>query len=277
MVYKTKNFLLNVIQKVLVTNTNDVYVCNDLENKTSNYYTVVIIKDHSIGWKIIKDLENNRQNHTKKDELVYIEYFSIQEDIGIVFPYVHERPLNQFYMGRLLMLSESEEICTNLILHCLSSCLPKPLLYLILSQEMIHIARDNRISFSYTLDLGSYDETKQEKDCAGKCGELIVKLLEQCNKRKVRSLELIRKKTYKGGYENFIELYKDLQLAATSTNKVHKKRKWNGLFRLLIIICIFLTFLALIMLLSQLIFGEISLYRLLSNPFNRIGTETLTK
>lgn len=282
MVFKANKLLLNVVREVFVSEVNDVYICSDKKDFNNQYYTLLIIKDHRIAGRIIQSFEINKKQNK---EPVYIDCFSIQDDTGMVFPYYFERPLKKFYMGGLLSVSECEEICSNLLIQCVRLELPPELLYLILSQEAIHIQRDNSISFSYMLNLSEYDDKRTEKDCVGKCAEIIVKLLEQCHKKNIKSYELIRKKTYKNGYSGFSELYKDIMLAAASEHKRDIRIQWkifwegkrDGLFRLLLIICIVLMILMLIMLLSQIIFGEVPLFRLCSNPFKKIGTETLIK
>lgn len=282
MVLNANKLLLHVVREVFVSEVNDIYVCRDEKGVDNQYYTLLLIKDHQIAGQIIQAFERNKK---ESREQAYIDCFSIQDDIGMVFPYNLERPLKQFYMGSLLSISKCEEVCCNLIIQCITLELPPQLLYLILSQEAIHIQRDSSILFSYMLDLKEYDGERTEKDCVRKCAEIIVKLLGQCQKKNIKSYELIRKKTYKTGYSEFSELYKDIMLAAVPGQKTSIRVRWknfweqkkDALFRLLLIFCFMLMIFMLIMMLSQIIFGEVPLFRLCSNPFKRIGTETLIK
>lgn len=279
MIFKTEKRLLNVVSEAFASDTNEVYVCKDMGQPGKTYYTVILIKQHQIAGQLIKAFEKN-----ESEKSLDLEYFSVQGHIGLVLPYEKERPLTEFYMGSRFSVTKCEEICTNLVLQCITSKLPPQLLYLILSQNSINIQRDNSLSFSYLLDLNQYDDKKTRQDCIKQCAEIIVKLLEPCHGKKAKSYDLIRKKTYKNGYTDFTELYKDIVLTATAEKKPGIREIWKNfreekkdtLFRLLLIVCIILILLTLIMLLSQLIFGEVKLFRLFSNPLKKIGTEILT-
>lgn len=280
MTFKTEKLLLYVVREVFSSDINDVYVCRNMEQPGNQYYTLVMIKQHSIAGQLLRAFERNPgQNFICQD------CFSIQESIGFVFPYERERPLTEFYMGKGISVPECEEICIKLVLQCISSGIPPQILYLILSQNAIHIQRDHRIFFSYLLDFASYDDARSEQDCVAKCAEIIVKLLEPCGRKKAKSYDLIRKKMYKSRYNGFMELYKDITLAAESGQKPGIQTKWKCfweekkdiVFRILLIICVILLLSALFLLLSQMIFGEVLLFRLFSNPFERIGTESLIK
>jgi hypothetical protein len=99
------------------------------------------------------------------------------------------------------------------------------------------------------------------------------------------SYTLLKKKTGRGGYFKFIDLYKDIQ-AATVT--IEKKKLWvrikqffsrnrERIFRTIVVISLIAALIALVMLLSQMFFGDIPLYRLFVNTFKKIGTESLVK
>ncbi|MCI8669807.1 MAG: hypothetical protein HFI34_09870 [Lachnospiraceae bacterium] len=278
MTFKTEKRLLMVVSQVFASEINEVYVCRDIKFTGNLYYTVILIKQRQIGGQIIKAFET-----CETEESLCPEYFSAEDSLGLVLPYENERPLTEFYMGNLLSPEECEVICINLVIQCMVSKIPPQLLYLILTQKNIQIQRDNSISFSWFLDLGSYDDNRTGRDCARRCGEIIVSLLEPCRRKKGKSYDLIRKKTYKRGYTDFSELYRDIILTGESEKKPGLRTKWKHfleskkdiLFRLLLFACIILILLTLVILLSQILSGEVRLFRLFINPFKKIGTETL--
>ena len=279
MTFKTEKRLLTVVSQVFASEINEVYICRDIKYTGNPYYTVILITQHRIARQIIKAFKTG-----DTEEFLCPEYFSVQDTVGLVLPYENERPLTKFYMGSLLSPWECEAICTNLVIQCIVSNIPPQLLYLILTQKNIQIQRDNSISFSWFLDLGRFDDNRTGRDCVRQCAEIIVSLLEPCRKKKAKSYELIRKKTYKNGYTDFTDLYRDIMLTAESEKKPGLLIKWKNfrerkkdvLFRLLLLICIILILLTLVILLSQILSGEVRLFRLFFNPFKNIGTETLT-
>lgn len=278
MTFKTEKRLLTVISQVFASEINEVYICRDIRYTGNPYYTVILIQQSRIARQIIKAFETG-----KTEESSALEYFSAPDSLGLVLPYENQRSLSEFYMGELLSARECEVICTNLVIQCMVSKIPPQLLYLILTQKNIQIQRDNSISFSWFLDLRRYDDNRTGRDCVRRCGEIIVSLLEPCRKKKEKSYDLIRRKTYKNGYTDFTELYRDIILTAESEKKTGLRIRWknflekkkDSLFRLLLLICIILILLTLVILLSQILSGEVRLFRLFFNPFKKIGTETL--
>lgn len=279
MTFKTEKRLLNVVSQVFASEINEVYICKDVKEPGNIYYTIILIKQRRIAGAIIKAFETG-----KTEAALYPEYFSVQGSVGLVFPYESERPLAGFYMGSLCSAGECEAICRNLVIQCMVSEIPPQVLYLTLTQKNIGIQRDNRITFSWFLDLSRYDDSRTRQDCVRQCAEIILRLLEPFPREKAKSYMLIRKKTYKNGYKDFTELYRDLMLTAESEQKpepgIKRKKIWEEkqelLFRLLLFLCIILILLTSIILLSQVISGEVRLFRLFINPFKKIGTETLT-
>ena len=95
----------------------------------------------------------------------------------------------------------------------------------------------------------------------------------------------MEKKISRKSYDRFTELYKDIRITAVPKKKrgIRKRikawfvRRQDGLFRLLLCICLFLAILALVSLISQLLFGDIPWLRLLFNGFKTIGTESLLR
>lgn len=171
-------------------------------------------------------------------------------------------------------------------MECLSAGLPWPLLYLVLSQDGVQIAKDNTVYFTLLLDLADLDPERSEKNCVSCCARLLLELLEPAAKRRrkrLKSYELIRRKSAKYVYNGFPELYQDIKVTALPAKKTSLKTKaavfWqdrrDGLFRLLLVLCAVLALAAAAALVSNLLFGEIPLLRLFQHRFDVIGTENL--
>ena len=97
--------------------------------------------------------------------------------------------------------------------------------------------------------------------------------------------ELLRKKAKRDAYNAFPELYRDIRITALPEEKTGLRQRLRGawqrnrdvLFRVLLRVCAVVAVLALVILISQLIFGDFPLLRLFQNTFETIGTEDLTK
>lgn len=279
MVYRSKTMLLNSVRIVAQNDVNDVIICRDLSVNAESYYTLLIVKDHELVKKLLVILEQKQQTGAES----YIENFSHNGNFCMVFDYRQERPIEEFYIGASLTIQEAEQICVNMIVQCMACGLPYPLLYLILKQRQVHIAKDHTISFGYQLDLTDMDFRVQERDCVAECARLLKELLAPHAAQKAVSYQLLNKKLKQNSYQKFTDLYKDVRIAAapqkkkTILKRFHAffERNRDRFFRILLILCIAALIVTLIMLLSQIIFGEIPLFRLFYNPFKKIGTESL--
>ena len=131
---------------------------------------------------------------------------------------------------------------------------------------------------------------REERSCAACCAQLLMELLAEpaeggrrSRRRKLKSFELLQKKSQKNSYTGFAELYQDIKLTALPSAKVPLRgrlghawqSKRDGLFRVLLVLCILLAAAAVVMLVSQLIFGDVPLLRLFHHTFDVIGTENL--
>lgn len=281
MFYQSGKMELECIRTVFQGNVNDVYICKDCNVKGDIPYTLLVIKDHKIARKYLEVFEEAGN----KAENSYVERFSDKGCFCMLFEYRKERPLKDFYMGESISLEESEEICIRFILQCMESCLPYPVLYMIMQQGQIHLARDRSIYFSYYFDLEKLDEKKKERDCAILCASLLKELLKSKVSSKGFAYRVLEKKVRRESYERFVELYRDLKLTATPKKEKGLGKKLGVLLgkyrdfflRIFFIICIFIIFLALLSLISQMLFGDIPWLRLIINGFKKIGTESLLK
>lgn len=259
---------------------NDVVVCEDLRSGRSNYYTVLVIHDHETVKKLIRILETSEYGNE-----CYVDMFDYRNHFCVVFPYVKERKLSQFYMPGELKIEQCEEICLSLLLQCVGSKLPYPLLYLILEQEQIHLLKDGSVVLGYAMDLSGLDDQCGEDKCAMQCAILIRDMLKDKSVSKSISYQLLMKKIPKQRYQTIREVYKDVQLSMVQKRKRGLRKRFQDwlfrnqstLFRILLYISVILLILTLIMVFSNIIWGDIPFLRILFNSFKKIGTESMLK
>lgn len=279
MFYQSQKMKLECVRTVRKNDINDILICQDLNTAARNLYTLLVIKEHQTARQYLEVFE--RAGMSVRDS--YIDSFSDRGALCMVFEYKQERSLRDFYMGESYTLAECESICINVIMTCITSKLPYPLLYLLLKQEQLHLSKDHTVYFSYQIDLAELDPEKSERDCAVACASVLRELLRAKASQKAFSYQLLEKKISKKSYDRFTELYKDIRIAGVSGQKqgIRKRikawfaRRQDVLFRILLCICLVLGVLALVSILFQLIFGDIPWLRILFNGFKTIGTETL--
>lgn len=281
MVYQTGNMLLQEVQRLHQGKVNDVMICQDLAADTQVYYTVMRIKDHTVAKKMVEIVDGAGQNGNK----LCIAGFTWQQCHMMVFPYQKERPIKQFLSSDIQTVKECEQICKNIIVECMASGIPYPILFLQLLQEQLHLQKDGNVYLGYCLDLEMLDEEVEERDCVTACGKYLFCLLENINSGKSTSYQLLQYKTMRNGYVKFSDLYKDLHTTASEEEKVSKKKKVKSLFGkvrdrifgVLLAVSILVFVIALVMLISQVIFADIPFMRAFVNSFETIGTESLEK
>ncbi len=281
MVYQSQNMRLKSVRLIVRNDTNEIQVCENLNDSARGRFVVISVKDH----EVLKRFIELNEKAEEVQEKVLIDCFSCEGEYLIVYPYKKERPFDLFYVGKALTLSQAEEVCINLIIACMTSNLPWPLLYLALTQQQIHIARDNSVYLTYAFDLAQMNTDIKEKDCVVECAKLLLKVLtpKVKRRRKANSYVLLTKKIDKRAYERFRELYKDLELAAVQ----EKKRGWrlrlrvwfennrDTLFRIILVISVALAIFVILTFLTNLIFGDVPWLRLFIRSFEKIGLESL--
>lgn len=279
MIYEARGMQLNTVRIVRKNPVNDVLICKDLNSDTGSLYTLLLIRDHRIVKLLLEVLEQGGEEKNG----ACVATFSWNGDFCVVFPYKAERPLRAFYAGEYFTLSKCEDICIHLILACMTESVPYPVLYLMLQQEQLHLAKDGTVFMSYQLDLTELDTEITERDCVVQCAKLLLELLNPKASQKAVSYTLLKKKIEKRSYNEFSELYKDIRVAAVSKEKIRIRTRISAwiraykdmLFRILLCICVFLSIIVLTTFLAQLFFGDAPWLRLFSNSFKVIGTENL--
>ncbi|MBQ3789324.1 MAG: hypothetical protein II800_00160 [Lachnospiraceae bacterium] len=278
MIYRASNMTLAGIRSVKDTPACAIEICRNTDAPQGDYYTVITIEDHQLFHDFLDVYDRADPSTTR-----YIDCFSEGDRHTIVYPYAPERPLEEFYFGEALSLSESEDICINVIVSCMAARLPWPILYLILTQGQLHLARDGQVSLGYQIDLTELESDRDERDCAIECARLLKRLLESKAGQKAMSFILLKKKIAKRSYSGFAELYKDVRIAAVPKEQQGwrlKLRLWvarnrDTMFRLLLIVCLIMAIVAAALFITQAIFGDVPWLRLFISSFKRIGTESL--
>ena len=165
MFYQSQRMKLRCVRIVKKSRTNDIVICEDLNTSARNLYTLLAIKEHQT---VKTYLEVFEQAHlTAQDS--YIDSFSDQGAFCMVFAYQQERPLKDFYMGESYTLAECENVCISVIMACITSNLPYPVLYLILEQGQLHLAKDHTVCLGHQIDLEELDPARTERDCVVQC------------------------------------------------------------------------------------------------------------
>lgn len=279
MEFSSRDNRYEVISTIFSGEVNDCYLTVDPEERQGSRYTLIVIKEH----ETVRNLMEIMRTWRGKEQSPLIEDFTTGSYFCLVFPHRTERELSRFFVGESYTLERCETICINLILTCISTCFPPPILYLILTQGKINIQKDDGIYFSFGLDLKDLDGTKTEKDCATDCAKILLEILATKSTEKNISYTLLSKKMNNRSYNKFTEIYRDLMIVSTPVKKrnIFTRirsfffRNTDRLFGILFWICLILMIIALILLFSHLVLGDIPFLRIFFNSFKTIGTESL--
>jgi len=279
-IYRTGDMALYTVRDVFKNAVNDVVICQDQASQARPYYVLVAVKERETAKALLSIFQNNARD---MEEEPYIACFSHGEQLCYLFPYHIERNLEAFSEGQINSPVERERVCINITLACLSSPLPYPLLYLLLDQKQIHIEKDNTVFFTPYFDLRELDPKTDESACAVRCVYLLIDILQKQSRKPLKSLNLLHKKLLSRSYKCFTEVYRDIRITALPEKKpklFRRLRAWWGrnkdlLFKIILVVSVFCTIVALTMLMSYLIFGDFSLFRLLGGSIDKIGTEEI--
>lgn len=283
MIYNAGEKKLNCIRKVLENEVVEVWVAQETDKDADGeYHTLIVVKDHGTAKRLMKVWEDGlREGRESCGQMP-----AGREEFCIVYPYKKERPLHKFYWSEPRSGKECEQICMNLLVECISSGEAWPILYLILCQRQVHIEKDNSIFFGYQLDLTELNEEIEEKDCVIRCARMVLTIMQNTPEmEKTIGMNLIRKKLLKDGYSRFAELFRDIHMDAGAWEKVELKErikdflqaKRGTIIRILLIFSVFLGVIAVLMILSQMVFGDVPFLRIFTVTFETIGRESLLK
>ena len=281
MIYESQNRKLELVKETLTNNVNTVMVCRDMASPARDCYTVVVLKDHHIVKQILSVFEQSEMHMKER----VIDAFSWNGEFVLVFPYMQERPVADFYMGSALTLEQCEDICINAVISCIDARLPWSVLYLILHQGQVNISKDGEIYFGYQIDFSEFDPERGEAECVECAAVLLRRMLEPKAAQKAVSYVLLEKRIENDSYKKFTELYRDIRISSSSGSKkgilARLKgvfmRNRDGLFRILFRLSAILMVVALAAFITQLVFGDVVWLAFLFNHFKVIGTEALYK
>ena len=270
---------LRTIQTVKKSDANETRICENISDSARGRFTVLVVNDHKIMHRFIEIYDNAVYLQERPEITMYTE----DGKFFIVYPYTSERPLMDFYMGETMSLRECEEICVNLILACMTSNLPWPVLYLMLKQRELHLSKDHSVHLSYRLDLSDLSEEIGEAECVVECAKLLLELLRRNPVRRANSYILLQKRIEKQSYEYFRDLYKDLAISMEPVRRgglITRLKLWFGrnkdtIFHILLWISIILAVFVILTFLTNLLFGDVPWLRLFIRSFEKIGRESL--
>ncbi len=278
MVYQSGKMTLNCVMEVFCGKVNNVEICENVQDGRSTYFTVLVIKEHDTVRKLMNIIEASQMGRER-----YIDMFDSSKGFCVVLDYVKERKLTEFFMAKDMSLQVCEDICLNLVVQCMTSGLPYPLLELVIKQGQLQLMKDNGVAISYAIDLEELDESCTEARCVMQCAIRVRDMLEKKVSKKNVGYQLLTKKIPKQSYTCFRELYKDIRLATTTAQK---KKIWekvkafvarndSKIFRGFLFASVILLLFTGIVILSRMLWGEVPLLRLFINTFQQIGTESL--
>ncbi len=279
MIYHVGKMALQETQVVFRGKVNDVLVCQDISTAGKAYYTVLLVHERAAA-KLLMELYHKGGERARS---TFVAEHIWKEQYLLVFDYVRERALEQFFSSEIATLAECEQLCQNLTVECMAGGIPYPVLYLQLLQDQIHISRDKGVYLGYCIDLTELSAENKERECATLCARKIFALLEGFNSGRATSYKLLAARTQKSGYQRFTDLYKDLKLAAVPLKKdgiIQRIKRFfrhhqDRLFRILLVFCLVVGIFALLMVLSQIFFSDVPFIRIFVNTFKVIGTESM--
>ncbi len=282
MEYYSGKHHLKRVGEVISNKTNEVCICEDTDSES--YYMLWIVKDRTLARTLLEVF------HKESETPLYLEIFALNENTAFVFPYTRERSLFRFLGGELLTQKEQEKVWRQLVETCMASDIPYAILFQLLRQRRLQIQPQGEITFSYALDLRNFQAESTEGDCASMCAEIILELMEISGSGDTRLKRILQSKCgEEESYCSFGELFQDI----ISNSKAFKSQKseervWkkiseaikgskDKIWKVVAVFCLILVVIAVIILLSQFIYGEIPLLRLFQNSFQTIGTENLVQ
>ena len=280
LIYRAENMLLEPIHEALRGTQNDVLVCRDLCTPIGAKYTLWVVRNRTCI-RTLLELFENMPRELLEGEAPFIARFAEGESMCFLFDYQAPRPLRRFAAGQASSVQERERISIDLVMACLSSPLPFPLLCCLLEQDCVNIAQDGTIYFTYAVDLSQLDPADDETVCTDLCVSRVLDLLEQ--NHRLKSMKLLHMKLEKSAYQSLTELYRDIRLTVVPERKPPLRKRLKGIwlrnrdrwFRWLLAASVVIVIVTVLVLLSQLIFGDVPLFRLFVHSMDVVGTERL--
>lgn len=280
MVYCTDNMVLEPIHEVLRGTQNDVLVCRDRNSPVGANYTLWVVHDRSCI-RALLDLFENEPRDLLEGESPYVASFAEGENLCFLFDYRPPRPLMRFAPGQAETVQQRERTSIDLVMACLASPMPFAILCMLLEQDCVSIAQDGSIYFTYEADLSQLNPADDEGVCTDLCVTTVLALQEENDK--LKSMKLLHMKLEKSAYQSLAELYRDIRLTLVPERKPSLRKRLKALwkrnkdrwFRWLLRISVVIVIMTLLVLLSQLFFDDVPLFRLFEHSMDVVGTERL--
>lgn len=281
MIFDTDGRMLRVTGILERDDISDVFRCRSMagmqvkkEDKPEKSgaqeeeYLVWIIHDRTLVKYILSE----------RDRIPWIRCFPHRKGVGFVINEREERLFMHMWNPREHNWTEGLDMCRNIVALCMTSNLPQPVLYLLLRNRKVNIAADGSLYFRFDISLKDFDSNVKEKECVEECLKLIFLILEQetGRKRERRQYLLLKKKFENNRYGTFLEVFTDLKKRkrkkkGRTVSDQTKKRLFYGLTVTGVVL---LTFTA-VLLISQIVLGEIPVLRVFDNGLEQIGPERL--
>jgi hypothetical protein len=279
MIFYAGDMVLEPVREVFDGPKNGVSICRDLKSPVGALYTLLVVKDRVLAKRLIAVFENSERT-LPEGVSPYVACFTQNELLCYLFDYREERRIGLFAPGQIGSPKAWEAVCVNLVLECISSPLPFPLLALSLAPDNVHLEKDGTVYFTPYYDLTQLSEEDNETVCARRCIELMLSLIE--TRKQLKSVELMRKKLAKNAFRSLPELYRDIKVTELPKKKklrAHVTGFWrhnkDRLFTVLLVACVIAAIFAIVVLLSQLIFGNVPILRIFERCFDVIGLRSL--
>ncbi|MDR1028105.1 MAG: hypothetical protein LBL63_01655 [Clostridiales Family XIII bacterium] len=281
-VVRIGDMTLKRVSVIRRTKVNAVWGCRDMSAVGRPYYTLLIVTDREVARTLVS-VFSLCEKETERP--AYLRSFLWGEHLCYLFPYRRERLLSDFAAGQITDPRVSEIICVNLLLTCMESPLPYPLLSLGFAQGMIHVETDNSVYLTSDFDLTALDPSVTESDCVVGCARIMLDVLGMNRKKQLKSRKLLSKKVEREAYTQFSEAYHDFKLTISDKKKRSALLRFFGffaehkdrIFKIVLVFSIACFILALAMLISYLIFGDFALAKIFGHNLNMIGTEHLNE
>jgi hypothetical protein len=277
----SEGMTLKRVSVILRTGVNAIWGCRDLSAVGRPYYILLIVTDRQTARALVSVFALSEKEQGRP---AYLRHFLWGEHICYLFPYRRERRLADFSAGQITTPEESEQICVNLLLAGMESPLPYPLLFLAFQQGLVHIENDNSVYLTCDFDLTELDPDVSESDCVVSCAKIMLDVLGAGGRKPLKSQRLLAKKVHRNAYAHFSEVYHDFNITVSAGKKRTLRTRFSAffserrdrIFRVILVLSVLCFIVAVLMLLSYLIFGDFALSKLFGQSLNTIGTEDLS-
>lgn len=280
LVYRTDNMLLEPVHEVLHGPHNDVVICCDRNSPVAAKYTLWVVHDRGCI-RALLDLFENSPRELLEGESPYLARFAEGESMCFLFDYRPPRPLRRFAPGQMASVQQREQVGIDLVMACLASPMPFAVLCLLLEQNCVNITADGSVYFTYEVDLAPLNPADDEGVCTDLCVTAVLAL--EHDHKKLKSMKLLHMKLEKSSYQSLAELYRDIRLTLAPERKPPLRKRLQGIwlrnkdrwFRWLLRVSVVIVILTVVVLLCQLILGDVPLFRLFEHSMDVVGTERL--